>query len=244
MPFSTENALLANVVANRDDGLAKLVYADWLEEQGDEPRAQKAKFLRTEAELLKATPNSEAARATVEELRKLAYTLPHDWCPMVVHSAFPLHLLPDPKRSPGARRVIKTARTEDDINAAARSGLKPLVLAVTRNKEISSWVGVYQDPVTGEIETTGDHRHCPPGTHVVTVRFYPYNFATPYAAYLLPADLQTGEEVWLEDLIEDIVGVWGNQGHTYRLESGPARWTGTGFEILFDPQRDARRWIG
>jgi uncharacterized protein (TIGR02996 family) len=244
MNFSTEDALLANVVANPTDGVAKLVYADWLEEQGDEPRAQKAQFLRAEAALVKAKPNSDEGRAAAEELRKLAHTLPHDWCPKVVHPSFPKHLLPDPKRSPGARRVIKTARTKDEINAAARRGFKPLVLEVKQNKQISSWVAVHQDPTTGEIQTTGDHRYHPPGEPVVSVRYYPYHFASPYAAYLLPTDLKVGEEVWLEDVIEDLVGIWGNQGHTYRLEAAPARWNGKGFDILFDPQRDAARWIG
>jgi|GEM_PF-1786999 len=244
MSFSTEDALLATVVANPADGVAKLVYADWLEEQGDEPRVQKAKFLRKEAEFASAKPNSPEAREAAEQLRTLAYTLPHDWCPKVVHPAFPHHLLPDPKHSPGARRVIKTARTKDDINAAARAGFRPLVLEVKRNEQISTWVAVYQDPETGEITTTGDHRYHPPGAPVVSVRYYPYHFASPYAAYLLPADLKPGEEVWLEDVIEDVVGVWGNQGHTYRLKSAPARWTGKKFDILFDPQRDAERWIG
>ncbi len=53
-----------------------------------------------------------------------------------------------------------------------------------------------------------------------------------------------GEEVWLEDLIEDVVAVWGNQGYQPRLPACAAVWNGTGFDLLFDPQRDARRWIG
>ena len=244
MSLSTEEAFLAHIAANREDGLAKLVYADWLEEQGDALLAQKAKFLRKEAEYLKAKKGSDEAEKASDELRELAYTLPHDWCPKVIHPSCPSRVLPDPKRSPGARRIIKTARTKDEINAAARRGLKPLVLPVTPNAQISSWVAVYQDPETGEIETTGDHRYPPAGTRVVNVRYYPYHFVNPFAAYLVPEDLQPGEEVWLEDLIEDIVGVWGNQGHTYRLESAPARWNGTSFEVLFNPQRDAERWIG
>jgi uncharacterized protein (TIGR02996 family) len=244
MSLSTEEAFLDHIATNREDALTKLVYADWLEEQGDALLMQKAHFLRKEAEYLKAEKHSDAALKASDELRKLAYSLPHEWCPKVVHPSFPSHILPDPKHSPGARRIVKTARTKDEINVAARSGLKPLVLPVTPNKQISSWVAVYQDPETGEIETTGDHRYPPSGTRVVNVRYYPYHFASPFAAYLVPADLQPGEEVWLEDVVEDIVGVWGNQGHTYRLESAPARWTGATFEILFNPQDDAPRWIG
>lgn len=244
MSFSTEAAFLAHIASDPEDGLAKLVYADWLDEQGDASMAQKAKFLRKEAEYQTAEKHSDTARKVADELRELAYTLPHEWCPKVVHPSLPRHVLPDPKRSPGARRVIQTARTKDEINAAARSGLRPLVLPVQPDKQISSWVAVYQDPETGEIQTTGDHRYRPSGTRVVEVRYYPHSFSSPYAAYLVPKDLPKGEEVWLEDLIEDVVGVWGNQGHTYRLASAPARWTGTGFEVLFDPQRDAPRWLG
>jgi uncharacterized protein (TIGR02996 family) len=240
---STEEAFLARIAADRDDRLAKLVYADWLEEQEDALMSQKATFLRKEAEYLKAPKNSDEARKASDELRELAYTLPHDWCPKVLHPSLPRYLLPDPKRSPGTRRIIKTARTEDEINAAARGGLRPLVLPVVPNEQISTWVAVYQDPETGEIATTGDRRGRPAGTCVVDVRYYPHHFG-PFAAYLVPKELRPGEEVWLEDLIEDVVGVWGNQGHTYRLESAPARWNGARFEILFDPQRDAEHWIG
>lgn len=244
MSHPTEDAFLARIAENPDDHLVKLVYADWLEEQGCDLATRQARFLRELVEYLKAGHGDRRARSAAEPLGKLAYTLPHDWCPKVVPSSFPRYVLPDAKRSPGARRVVKTARTKDEINAAARQGLWPLVLPVERNEQISSWVGVYQNPETGEIQTTGDHRGTPEGTRVVQVEYYPYHFSNPYAAYLVPKDLQPGEEVWLEDLIEDVVGIWGNQGHTYRLESAPGRWNGTRFDILFDPHRDAQRWIG
>ncbi len=244
MGHATEDAFLASIAANPDDNLVKLVYADWLEEQGDELAAQKARFIRKQTEYLAAEKRSSEASAASDELRNLAYTLPHDWCPKVVHASLPRYTLPDPMRSPGARRVIKTARTTDEINEAARNGLWPVVLPVERNNRITSWVAVYQNPETGEIQTSGDMRWAPAGTRVVNVRYYPHHFRNPFAAYLVPKDLPPGEEVWLEDVIEDVVGIWGNQGHTYRLESAPARWDGTRFEILFDSERDAERWIG
>lgn len=244
MSHPTEDAFLARIAENPDDHLVKLVYADWLEEQGTDLADRQARFLREQVEILKAEQGDRVSREAAEALGKLAYTLPHDWCPQVIHPSFPRYLLPDAKRSPGTRRVIKTARTKDEINAAARQGLWPVVLPVERDERISSWVGVHQDPETGEIETTGDHRYPPANPRVVQVEFYPYHFSNPYAAYLVPKDLKSGEEVWLEDLIEDVVGIWGNQGHTYRLESAPARWDGTRFEILFDSVRDAEQWIG
>ncbi len=74
--------------------------------------------------------------------------------------------------------------------------------------------------------------------------YYPYHFPNPFAAYLLPPDLKRGEEVWLEDLIEDIVGSWWNQGDTTRLAAAAAIWYVKKFKILFDPQKDAGVAIG
>jgi hypothetical protein len=151
----------------------------------------------------------------------------------------------EPKDAPGNRRVVKTARTVDDINSAARKGLRPLVKRVQPSSEIHRMVAVFQDPTTGEIELSGDTRGWGRGEMVVDYTlYYPYHFPNPFAAYLVPQDLAVGEEVWLEDLIEDVVAVWGNQGYHPRLPAAPALWNGTDFEIQFDPRRDAPHWIG
>lgn len=150
-----------------------------------------------------------------------------------------------PKDAPGGRRVIKTARTVKDINAAARRGFRPLIKPVKPSSEIHSMVAVFQDPETGEIEISGDVRSGGKGRIVIDYTlYYPYHFANPFAAYLLPKGLTVGEEVWLEDLIEDVVAVWGNQGYTPRLPAAPAIWNGSDFEIQFDSSRDAPHWIG
>lgn len=153
-----------------------------------------------------------------------------------------------PKDAPGTRRVVKTARTVEDINAAARQGLRPLVKPVRPGKDIHYMVAVFQDPQTGEIELSGDVREdsrgYKKGKVIDYTLYYPYHFPNPFAAYLVPRDLAVGEEVWLEDLIEDLVGVYGNQGHHPRLAAAPAVWNGRDFEILFDPGRDAEQWIG
>jgi hypothetical protein len=65
--------------------------------------------------------------------------------------------------------------------------------------------------------------------------YYPYNFKSPYAAYLVPLDLKVGETVMLEDLIEDIVGERWSQGDTYRLKSCKAVWDGKEFILQHDP---------
>lgn len=144
--------------------------------------------------------------------------------------------------NPNQLRVIHTARTEQAINQAAQEGLRPLVKAVIPSDQIHFRVGVYQHRKTGEIELSGDIRmkfskdyEC-----VVPSRtYYPYHFPCPYAAYVIPPDLAAGERVWLEDVIEDIVAVWGNQGYQPRLENAEATWTGKDFTIHFDPNKDA-----
>ena len=149
--------------------------------------------------------------------------------------------------NPSQLRVIHTARTEQAINQAAQEGLRPLVKAVIPSNQIHFRVGVYQHKKTGEIELSGDVRmkfgkdyEC-----VVESRtYYPYHFPSPYAAYILPPDLAEGERVWLEDVIEDIVAVWGPQGYQPRLEHAEATWNGKDFVIHFTPSKDAPFLIG
>ena len=150
-----------------------------------------------------------------------------------------------PTGTPAGRRVIKTARTMDAINAAARSGFRPLIKAVRAAPDVQGMVAVFQDPETGEIGLSTDVRFGGNGTKVLDyMAYYPYNFPNPFAAYLVPPDIAVGEQVWLEDLIEDLVAVWGNQGYRPRLEAAAAVWNGCDFEISFDPKRDADHWIG
>lgn len=146
----------------------------------------------------------------------------------------------------GNRRVIKTARTVADINAAAQAGFWPLVKAVKPSRAISHMVAVFQDPENGQIEISGDSRRQFWDWNKVMdyTLYYPYHFPNPFAAYLLPKDLAKGEEVWLEDLIEDVVAIQGNQGYYPRLKEGLAIWNGTDLELQFNPERDAQRWIG
>lgn len=150
-----------------------------------------------------------------------------------------------PEDAPGNRRIVKTGRTVAEINAAAKRGLKPLVKPVRPCADIHHMVAVFQDSETGEIELSGDVRGVGRGEMVIEyMLYYPYHFPNPFAAYLVPRDLAVGEEVWLEDLIEDLVAVWGNQGYRPRLSAAPAVWNGSDFNIQFDPKRDAEHWIG
>lgn len=109
--------------------------------------------------------------------------------------------------NPENLRVIKTARTENAINKAAKAGLRPLVRRVVRSEEITSKFAVYQNSLTGEIQVVYDFRSFPKEGFEVVVgwtRYFPEVFPNPYAAYLLPRDIVAGERVFLEDLIEDL----------------------------------------
>ena len=145
----------------------------------------------------------------------------------------------------GGLRAIKTARTVGEINGAADAGFLPIVKPVLPNPEVHDMCAVFQDPETGRIEVSIDGRMPGKGKMVMEyTKYYQYSFPSPYAAYLAPRDLEVGEEVWLDDVIEDVVAVYGNQGFRPRLESCAAVWTGSQFQILFNSASDTDEWIG
>ena len=153
-----------------------------------------------------------------------------------------------PEQNPNNLVVIKTARTLKAINKAATAGFQPLVKPVQPSPEIHYRVAVYQNRETGHIQLVRDCRCAPDGGDDECVipfrRYYPYSFPKPFAAYLVPPDLPDGERVWLNDLIEDIVAVYGNQGYQPRLKGCEAIWANGDFDIQFAPEQDAARWVG
>jgi hypothetical protein len=153
----------------------------------------------------------------------------------------------DQLKNPKGLRVIKTARTLSAINSAVDGGFTPLVKPVIPSPQVHHMVGVFQHRTTKKIKLAGDCRMVFDEDYELVIPFktyYPYSFPAPFAAYLLPPDLETGEQVWLDDIIEDIVAVWGNQGYQPRLQCGEAVWNGQDLVIKFDPEKDAPRLIG
>ena len=155
----------------------------------------------------------------------------------------------DPKANPEDLRVIATARTEEEINKAAKKGYFPLVRKVEASKNIRSKYAIFQHKVTGEIKISGDFRfdysnHEDYKKVVDWTWYYPYSFPSPYAAYLIPKGLNPGQKVWIEDLIEDLVGSHWNQGNTSRLKSCEGIWTGGDLEINYDPMNNVANLIG
>jgi hypothetical protein len=148
-------------------------------------------------------------------------------------------------------RVIETARDTGSINMAAKKGFKPLVKKVNPSEDISTKYKVIQYKETGEIEVLGDYRgEMIMGdtrefdTVIDWTWFYPYSFKSPFAAYLIPTDIEVGERVFIRDLIEDYVGTSWNQGDSYRLESCEAIWNGSDLEIQYDPIDNRSDYIG
>jgi hypothetical protein len=146
-------------------------------------------------------------------------------------------------KNTAALRVIKTARSKDEINEGARSGFRPLVKKLEPSDEISSKYAVAQNKKTGEIKVIGDYRASfdmedNEEFEIVIdwTWYYPYQFQSPFAAYLIPPDIAIGERVYVEDLIEDFIGIRWNQGDTYRLEICEAIWNGKDLEIQYDPK--------
>ncbi len=60
--MSTEAALLAAIVADPDDDTARLVYADFLQEHGDESQVARAQFIRAQVELARPAQTGEGTR--------------------------------------------------------------------------------------------------------------------------------------------------------------------------------------
>lgn len=149
--------------------------------------------------------------------------------------------------NPKEYRVIKTARSLKAINKAVKKGFNPILKRVEPSKEIQSKYTLFQSTETNKIELVVDARAVhrleknPNYIKVIdTTFYYPYNFKSPFAAYLVPPDLKEGEVVYLEDLIEDLIGFKWNQRVTHRLSSCEARWNGKDFDILYDAKKITR----
>ena len=136
-------------------------------------------------------------------------------------------------------RIITTARTLEAINQGAKDGYWPLVKPVIPSPAIKSKYAVYQNATTGEIDVINDYRSEPTTQGMNKVidftYYYPYHFESPYAAYLIPADIKAGERVWISDLIEDVIGQKWNQGDSYRLLSCEAIWNGKDMMLQVSP---------
>ena len=134
-------------------------------------------------------------------------------------------------------RVIITIRGETAIKAAKAKGLKLLELKAEVSDEFKVKYKKLQHRKTGEIITIGDFRednfysNLGYKTLVDWTSKNPSKFFSPYAAYIVPKDLKSGERVLINDVITNHVSGRWNQGDVYRLSKSEAIWTGRYFDI-------------
>ena len=134
-------------------------------------------------------------------------------------------------------RVIRTIRGETAIKAAKEMGLKLIELRAEVSDEFKVKYKKVQDKLTGKIVILGDFRE----DHYFRKSRYktlvdwtsrnPSKFFSPFAAYIVPKDLKSGERVLINDVITNHVSGRWNQGDVYRLSKSEAIWTGRYFDI-------------
>jgi len=134
-------------------------------------------------------------------------------------------------------RVIRTIRGETAITAAKEMGLTLNELRAEVSDEFKIKYKKVKDKLTGKIITLGDfredhyYRKSRYKTLVNWTSRNPSKFFSPFAAYIVPKDLKSGERVLINDIITNHVSGRWNQGDVYRLSKSEATWNGKRFVI-------------
>jgi uncharacterized protein (TIGR02996 family) len=81
--MTEEDAFLQALQERPDDDTTRLIFADWLEEQGDEISLAKAAYIRFDCELARKTPEEPALRRLQARRRELAERVAADWLAVV-----------------------------------------------------------------------------------------------------------------------------------------------------------------
>jgi uncharacterized protein (TIGR02996 family) len=81
-----EEGFINAILASPADAAPRLVYADWLEERGDEMSLRRAEFLRVECELDGKQPKRPVRTRLVARLRELRAQVGDDWWRALDHS--------------------------------------------------------------------------------------------------------------------------------------------------------------
>jgi hypothetical protein len=170
----------------------------------------------------------------------------------------PFFILRDPElrekvKGPSPIPVVRTARTLEDMNFAAANGFRLLFFQAGSGKDLRDIMGVYRDRITGKLHLCNDQRiagfinwnnskdnptrqvHAHEEFVLPMFSFCPQGPASPIAAYLLPPGLPDNTEVFVEDIIEDLVKDY-PQGSRFRTEYWFAIWTGQ--DLVFEPLAD------
>lgn len=139
---------------------------------------------------------------------------------------------------PCPTRRILTAKGEQEINEGAINGFWPLVKRADLDPSATKWRAIYQNRENGEVQIIEDPRQnlLSPWKRILTPLSSVWHSREPYflEAYLLPRDLQIGENVFLDDVIRD--------KQQPVIDSAYAIWNGKEFQIgeIFKTSR----WVG
>lgn len=136
--------------------------------------------------------------------------------------------------------TIKTARTLTEMNFAIANGSILLLQRAGDGRQVRQHLAVSRNNETGKIVFSDDVRY-PHSLHVVKseyttiidfFEYHPAGLSVPVAAYVIPKDLPVGVDVFVEDVIEDLV-VESSQNTSERLSGWWAVWDGA--QLNFQP---------
>ena len=139
------------------------------------------------------------------------------------------------KKNENGLRVIRTLRTLEEINNFSKGDSILVFRKIQPSLDIKSKFCLVRNFSNNEFEVICDRRSVNDEMHEVIIDwsfFYPHNWDMPFAAYLIPHDIVLNEHVFIEDLIEDIVGPSWNQGDVYRLDCSEAVWNGKDLVLI------------
>ncbi len=146
-------------------------------------------------------------------------------------------------------RIIETVRGKEKIEIALKNGFR----LINRNVEpFSDVTGKYcfvKNKKTGrkiKLYDFRDERAFSDEYEIVqdwTYQYFNYSFPDE-AAYVIPDNIKEDEIVFVEDLIENFLGYYHNQGDSERLKGCKAIWKNNDLQILYIPQVNIIRAVG
>ena len=144
-------------------------------------------------------------------------------------------------------KEVKTARSLAALNLAVKQGLKIQLVQLDADNSLhrSFHLVEYDDGTYGEVV---DYRTIimPKFQNKPIVASHPFSqyrycFDNPWAAYLLPVDVEEGDQVFVWDVIQDQVKKQMNHGGSFRQQQCIATWVGGELVI---PTVEPEVWIG
>lgn len=168
----------------------------------------------------------------------------------------------------GAIRVIRSVRNLPAMESAYERGFKLLIRQIGAPLKAGPVkYQVMQHEETGAIRYSGDYRGA--GVDFLSVakpdelteegyaafqreqakwkslggwHWVRGDLPFPLGAYLIPADLAEDEQVFVEDVLEDIFDVFWNQGNANRRSQALAVWRGG--DLVFSPPETSPSFVG